>query len=88
MRTPKPFSAKKYSADPALSKPVVKKAPPAGRAVAKKSPYGEIETLVRARYPLIYVCSWEEGRVLGELEDISARLGKTLAGKAVHDSQY
>lgn len=43
---------------------------------ATKSPGEELELLVRARYPLIYVTSWEEERVLQIVEQIAARLGK------------
>ncbi|NQU45265.1 AAA family ATPase [bacterium] len=46
--------------------------------VSPASRYGEIETLVRARYPLLYVVSWEEGRVLKEVSEIGDRLGKDV----------
>ena len=36
--------------------------------------YTEIETLIRARYPLIHVLSWEEGRVREEIERKLMRL--------------
>jgi SpoVK/Ycf46/Vps4 family AAA+-type ATPase len=38
----------------------------------------EIELLIRARYPLIYIESYEETRVLAALKDISDRRGKRL----------
>ena len=38
----------------------------------------EIEHLVRARYPLIYVVSWEEGRVEDALQEIAQRRSKRL----------
>lgn len=38
----------------------------------------ELEVLIRARYPLIYVVSWEEQRVMNELERIARILGKKL----------
>jgi len=38
----------------------------------------EIEHLVRARYPLIYVVSWEEARVEDALQRIALRRGKKL----------
>ncbi|MEI7633162.1 MAG: AAA family ATPase [bacterium] len=38
----------------------------------------EIELLVRARYPLLYIVTWEEERVLGELSRVAADLGKTI----------
>jgi AAA+ superfamily predicted ATPase len=44
-------------------------------AVAFPSP---LEVLIRARYPLLYVVSWEEERVMAELSTVAANLGKTL----------
>jgi hypothetical protein len=38
----------------------------------------ELEVLIRARYPIIYVVSWEEKRVEDALRAISARRGKKL----------
>ena len=38
----------------------------------------ELEVLIRARYPLIYVVSWEEQRVLKEVWDIAERLDKKV----------
>jgi SpoVK/Ycf46/Vps4 family AAA+-type ATPase len=38
----------------------------------------EIDVLIRARYPLIYVVSWEERRVVTSLADLAARQEKTL----------
>ena len=38
----------------------------------------ELETLIRARYPLIYVVSWEEKRVEEALRAISASRGKRM----------
>src|SRR5947209_14021186 len=49
-------------------------APPA--AVTSKE--GELETLVRARYPLIYIVAWEERRVESLLHSIAARRDKGL----------
>src|SRR5947207_4136726 len=49
-------------------------APPA--AVTSKE--GELETLVRARYPLIYIVAWEERRVEALLLSIAARRDKRL----------
>ena len=49
-------------------------APPA--AVTSKE--GELETLVRARYPLIYIVAWEERRVESLLHSIAARRDKRL----------
>jgi SpoVK/Ycf46/Vps4 family AAA+-type ATPase len=47
--------------------------------------YGPIETLIRARYPLIYVNSWEEGRVMREIELISNQLGKRLYAWTINE---
>ena len=38
----------------------------------------EIEILIRARYPIIYVVSWEEERVGSALADIGRRSGKKV----------
>ncbi len=38
----------------------------------------ELETLIRARYPIIYVVSWEEKRVEDALRAITARRGKRI----------
>lgn len=38
----------------------------------------DIEVLIRARYPLIAVLTWEEERVLNNMSVIAGRLGKTL----------
>ena len=38
----------------------------------------ELEVLIRAKYPLIYVLSWEERRVQMMLADIAARRKKRL----------
>lgn len=39
---------------------------------------GELEVLIRARYPLLYVLSWEEQRVLLQVMRIAARLNKKV----------
>ncbi|HML75256.1 MAG TPA: AAA family ATPase [Anaerohalosphaeraceae bacterium] len=38
----------------------------------------ELEILIRARYPLVYVISWEEQRVVNEARRIAARLNKKV----------
>lgn len=38
----------------------------------------ELEILVRSRYPIVYLVSWEEKRVLAAVADIAARLGRRL----------
>ena len=45
---------------------------------AKKIPMNELEVLIRARYPLIYVISWEEQRVLRQVSKIASKLGKNV----------
>lgn len=40
--------------------------------------YAELETLIRARYPIIYVVSWEEERVEEALRAIARERGKIL----------
>jgi SpoVK/Ycf46/Vps4 family AAA+-type ATPase len=45
---------------------------------AAPSPGSELEVLIRARYPLIYVLSWEEDRVMNELETIAGNLNKKV----------
>ncbi len=51
-----------------------KEAPP---AAAKKS-MSEIEVLIRARYPLLYVVTWEEQRVMSQVSRIASRLDKRV----------
>lgn len=38
----------------------------------------QIEVLVRARYPLLYVITWEEERAMAELARVAAALGKQI----------
>ena len=45
----------------------------------------ELEVLIRAKYPLIYVLSWEERRVQAMLGDIAARRKKRLFSWTVTD---
>jgi SpoVK/Ycf46/Vps4 family AAA+-type ATPase len=45
---------------------------------AVKRQMSELEVLIRARYPLIYVISWEEQRVLEDVSRIAARLDKKV----------
>ncbi|HBF35366.1 TPA: ATPase [Candidatus Sumerlaeota bacterium] len=47
--------------------------------------FGEIETLIRARYPLLQVISWEESRVLREIGDIGKRLNKRVFVWTIND---
>jgi hypothetical protein len=43
-----------------------------------KKQMSELEVLIRARYPLIYVITWEEQRVLAQVLRIASRLGKNV----------
>jgi len=38
----------------------------------------ELEVLIRARYPLLYIVSWEDERVLAILREIAHRRGKQV----------
>src|SRR5436190_3569263 len=38
----------------------------------------DLDTLIRARYPLLYLVSWEEQRLDGILETLAAQHGKAL----------
>src|SRR5438477_7637070 len=51
--------------------------PPQPRFVA------DLDTLIRARYPLIYLVSWEEQRLDAILQDLAAQHGKVLFGWSV-----
>jgi AAA+ superfamily predicted ATPase len=42
------------------------------------APRDELETLIRARYPVIYIVSWEEARVAQHLQQIASRRSKQL----------
>jgi hypothetical protein len=47
----------------------------------------ELEVLIRARYPLIYVISWEEQRVLSQVSKIASKLGKNVLEWSCPDSK-
>ena len=54
---------------------------PAARAGAgrcRKRPPDELEVLIRARYPIIYVVTWEEERLEQRLLEIAKKRNKTL----------
>jgi len=38
----------------------------------------ELALSIRARYPILYLVSWEEGRVQGALKEVAAKLGKQV----------
>lgn len=60
------------SETPSTPQPIVPRAIPLAEAAT------DIETLIRARYPLLAVLSWEEERVMTNLSVVADRLGKTL----------
>src|SRR5262249_9092309 len=67
----------------AAAKPPVQGAAAALKKVASKPPQKlsaaqELEILIRARYPVIYVTTWEEERVERCLRDIAKRREKNL----------
>ncbi len=45
---------------------------------SKNSKMTELEVLIRARYPLIYVVSWEEQRLINHVSRIAKKLGKNV----------
>lgn len=47
-------------------------------APARKQPPDEIEVLIRARYPILYVVTWEEERLEQRLNEIAKRRNKTF----------
>ncbi len=60
-------------------------APPAAAAPIAEQPrfVKELDTLVRARYPLIYLVSWEEQRLDTILDELARRHGKALIAWSV-----
>src|SRR4051794_21205323 len=51
---------------------------PAQVAPAAKKPQDELEILIRARYPIIYVVTWEEERLEHRLNEIAKKRNKTF----------
>ena len=66
---------KKAPNDVPLTLEQVEKPAKAGKLQRRIS---ELEVLIRARYPLIYVVTWEEGRVLGLVGDLAAQRDKKV----------
>jgi hypothetical protein len=64
-------SAKNRNGSPAEAQPAAKPDVP-----CPARPDDELEILIRARYPIIYVVSWEEERVAEQLNQIAALRGK------------
>src|SRR6478672_4811770 len=58
--------------------PALNPGPGPAPTAAVTSKEGELETLIRARYPLIYIVSWEERRVEETLREICQRRGKKM----------
>jgi len=52
--------------------------PPQGRRLRRSSAQEDLEILIRARYPIIYVVTWEERRVEHQLRQIAAKRKKQL----------
>src|SRR5512137_955048 len=61
-------------AGPPLAEPGAPAAPPAEQPRFVR----ELDTLVRARYPLISLVTWEEQRLDAALEELAKRHGKAL----------
>ena len=55
-----------------------KKIQPVASRPSKTRQRSDLEILIRARYPLIYVVSWEERRVIEEAKKIASRLNKKV----------
>jgi ATP-dependent 26S proteasome regulatory subunit len=51
---------------------------PRSKARTENKEMGELEVLIRARYPLIYVISWEEQRLVKQVSQIASKLGKNV----------
>ncbi len=45
----------------------------------------ELSLTIRARYPILYLVSWEEGRVTDAIKDVAAKLGKRVYMWSVTD---
>ena len=52
--------------------------PPAAPPAPIAGPKDELELLIRSRYPILYVVTWEEARVQHHLEEIATRRGKQM----------
>lgn len=55
---------------------------------ALDEPQGDLELLIRARYPIIYVVTWEEARVEEHLRKIAARRDKSLFCWSITSGMY
>ena len=62
-----------------MSEPTQPKTDKTKRPVLPTGPrMSELEVLIRARYPLIYVISWEEQRLVRHVQKIASHLGKSV----------
>lgn len=43
----------------------------------------EIDQLIRARYPFLYIITWEEKRAIDELESLASKQGKPFMSGAI-----
>ncbi len=83
-RPPKPPSETKPSKPAGAARPVGTLSPQAAAATAlapvprRLDPREELDVLIRARYAIIYVVSWEEDRVERYLREIAERRKKNL----------
>jgi len=76
-----PATTRAAAARPAPAQPAAAAAPsraPARPAQGLKERLSELEVLIRARYPLIYVLTWEEGRVLAQVTGLAAQRDKKV----------
>ncbi len=73
----RPAAAKEPSSQqpPTASPAQVSKTPPVAEAPTCSD---DLEVLIRARYPIIYVVTWEEERIEQRLYEIARRRNKTL----------
>jgi len=72
-RLPAPGEVRRETGHPAVAAQV-----PAPAAAASKRPPDELEVLIRARYPIIYVVTWEEERLEQRLLEIAKKRNKTF----------
>jgi len=85
--TAKPATAKPATAKPATTQPAATRPPTAKPASKRRGASGttrrlsaeqELDVLIRARYPIVYVESWEEERVEACLHRIAVARNKNL----------
>ncbi len=77
--TPTPASPKQPAQTQSAANAAAQNRPKqSANSMRKLSPLEELDVLIRARYPIIYVVSWEEERVERYLRDIAASRKKSL----------